>query len=130
LQTISLSQQLDAADLRVSISQLRSQNVPLRQRQDSIQRSGAVYEQAMAQNNRVQKLYREGAVSKAQIEQAQADFQVAKADLASAKAAAAAANNLEQEQIKQRQVQHQFKITGQQQQLTEMRGQLVYFFFF
>lgn len=124
LPTISLNQQLDAAELRVSISQLRSQNVPLRQRQDSIQRSEAVYEQAMAQNNRVQKLYREGAVSKAQIEQAQTDFQVAKADLASAKAAAAAANNLEQEQIKQWQVQHQFKITAQQQQLTEMRGQL------
>jgi len=124
VQTISLTQQLDAADLRVSISQLRSQNVPLRQRQDSIQRSEAVYKQAMAQNNRVQKLYREGAVSKVRIEQAQADFQVASSDLASAKAAAAAANNLEQEQIKQWQVQHQLKITAQQQQLTEMRGQL------
>ncbi|HCF28333.1 MAG TPA: hypothetical protein DEV81_14285 [Cyanobacteria bacterium UBA11049] len=124
VQTISLNQQLDAADLRVSISQLRSQNVPLRQRQDSIQRSEVVYEQASAQNNRVQKLYREGAVSKAQMEQAQADFQVASSDLASAKAAAAAANNLEQEQIKQWQVQHQLKNTAQQQQLIEMRGQL------
>ena len=123
LQTISLNQQLDAADLRVSISQLRSQNVPLRQRQDSIQRSEAVYKQAMAQNNRVQKLYREGAVSKAQIEQAQTDFQLASSDLASTKTAAAA-NKLEQEQIKQWQVQHQLKITAQQQQLTEMRGQL------
>lgn len=124
VRTSSLNLQLDAAELRVSISGLHSQNVPLRQRQDSIQRSQAVYNRAMAENNRMQSLYREGAIAKTQLEQAQADFQVASSDLASAKAAVEAANNLEQEQLKQWQVQHQLKITAQQQQLSEMRGQL------
>ena len=122
--TNTLNLQLDAANLRVSVSGLRSQNVPLRQRQDSIERAEAVYKQAMAQNNRMQTLYTQGAISKAQADQAQADFQVASSDLASAKAATDAVHKLELEQVKQWQVQHQLKIILQQQQLKDMKGEL------
>lgn len=117
----TLNLQLDAANLRASVLGLRSQNVPLRQRQDSIQRSEALFKQAIAH---IQTLYTQGSISKAQLEQAQADFQVASSDLASAKAVTDAVNKLELEQVKQWQVQHQLKIMIQQQQLKDIRGEL------
>lgn len=122
--TASLSTKLDTANLSVFVAQLRSEQVPLRQRQDSIERAKAVYEQAMSQQQRMEQLYSQGAISKSQLEQVQADLQIASADLASAKAAVAAARNLEIQQIKQSQFQRQLQVTQQQQQLAEMKGQL------
>lgn len=91
----TLNNQLDIADLRVSLAQLRSQHPPC-QRQDAI--STPAYKQA--------------------------EMQVSQVEFACTGVAVETTKELEVERIKQWQLQHQLKINTQKQQLAEMKGQL------
>jgi len=123
-QTASLSDQMNAVDGRYSVAQLQSQQIPLPQRQDSVQRARATYDLAFAQFNRMRMLAKEGATSQVEFDRATADLQVAEADLASAQKAAAISQRLEQEQQERITAQQKVSSAQQRQQITQLQGQL------
>lgn len=117
----TLNNQLDVADLRVSLAQLRSQQVPCQQ-QDSIS-TPAIYKQAQSQHDGTEKLYSDRTISNTQLNPIKAEMQ-SQAELACTGVAVDTTKELEVERIKQWQLQHQLKINTQKQQLAEMKGQL------
>ena len=122
-QVASLSNQMSQADDRYSAAQLQAQQVPLHQRQDSVQRVQASYDLALVQYNRMKQLAEAGATSQSDLDKATAELRIAKADLVSAETAAAADQTLEQEQHKRLTVQQEMNQAQQQQQIVQLRGQ-------
>lgn len=117
----TLNNQLELADLRVSLAQLRSQQLPC-QRQDSIS-TPAVDKQAGLHQDGTQKLYRDRTISNTQLDGVKAEMQ-SQVELGCTGVAVDTTKELEVERIKQWQLQHQLKINTQKQQLAEMKGQL------
>jgi multidrug efflux pump subunit AcrA (membrane-fusion protein) len=122
-QVASLSEQMSQAEERFSAAQLQAQQVPLHQRQDSVQRVQASHDLALIQYNRMKTLAEAGATSQADLDKATAELQIAKADLASAQAATAADQTLGLEQRNRLAVQQQMNHAQQQQQIIQLQGQ-------
>jgi DNA-binding NarL/FixJ family response regulator/multidrug efflux pump subunit AcrA (membrane-fusion protein) len=119
-----LRAEIAEANWQVSLAQSQADLVPLPQRQDSVMRTKAIYERALARFNRLETLNQQGAVSHEQLEQAQAELEVAKADLTTARAAAAAGTELERSKQELSRLQKQLVIQEQEEQIRQMEKQL------
>jgi multidrug resistance efflux pump len=94
------------------------------QRQDSVERTKAIYEISQSRVDRFTELYQQGAIAKDQLEQAEADLKVAKADYRVAQTAAATAINLELAKKQKFQLQRQVSLEQQQWKRQELEQQL------
>ncbi|MFK0730971.1 MAG: hypothetical protein ACFKPT_00370 [Gloeotrichia echinulata GP01] len=112
------------ADLEVSLTQSQADKLPLPQRQDSVERTKAIYEISQSRVDRFTELYQQGAIAKDQLEQAEADLKVAKADYRVAQTAAATAINLELAKKQKFQLQRQVSLEQQQWKRQELEQQL------
>ncbi|MBX7218960.1 MAG: efflux RND transporter periplasmic adaptor subunit [Blastocatellia bacterium] len=83
-----------AATGEVALAQRRAESVPVPQRQESVNRARAVFEQARLRLERYERLYRDGLVSQDKYEEQATAYSVAEADLQAAEAAAAAQERL------------------------------------
>ena len=117
---VPLRSKIAQANLQVSLAKSQAEKLPLRQRQDSVPRTKAIYERAMARFNRLESLYQQGAISQEQLEQTQAELEIAKVDYDIAIAAAAAATKLEQSQRELSQLQEQLAIQEQQDAIAQL----------
>ncbi|PSN20458.1 hypothetical protein C7271_02110 [filamentous cyanobacterium CCP5] len=123
-QVADLNAQMGQAEDHLSTAQLESQQVPLPQRQDSIERAQATYDLAQAQFNRMSSLYEAGALSKADLDRYGADLQVATADLKSARQAKQISQEVLDQQQNQSAVRQELAVAQQNQLLVELEGQL------
>lgn len=98
------------ANLQVSLAKSEADKLPLRQRQDSIPRTKAIYQRATARFNRLDSLYNQGAISQEQLEQAQAEVDIAKVDYDMAIAASMANTKLERNQRQLSQLQQELEL--------------------
>ncbi|CAD0221590.1 MULTISPECIES: HlyD family secretion protein [Planktothrix] len=112
------------AEAELKIAQNQMQQVPLPQRQDSVERSEALYQKAKSSYQRYLELREQGAVSEEKLEEIAAEMKVAQADLDSAKSAIAASETFTEAQTKQSQLQSQLEVDQQQQELTDMKAKL------
>jgi DNA-binding NarL/FixJ family response regulator/multidrug resistance efflux pump len=119
-----LATELAEAEMQVSVVQSQSDRLPLPQRQDSVERTQAIYHRALSKVNRFQQLYNEGGIAKDQLEQAQADLEVAQADLKVAKEAARVTQNLELARNQKSRLQLQLAVQEQQDKLKQIQKQL------
>ncbi|BAY61813.1 response regulator [Calothrix brevissima NIES-22] len=119
-----LAEKIADADLQLSLSQSEADKLPLPQRQDSIERTKAIYERAQSRVRRFGQLYQQGAIAKDQLEQAEADMRVAKADYQVAIDAATAANDLERAKKQKSQLQRQVSLEQQKLKRQELEQQL------
>jgi hemolysin D len=108
----------------VTIAQSNVDGLPLKQRQDSIERTQAIYNRAATSLKRMKELYRHGAISLDRVEQAQTDLQIAKSDLDLSKQATTANNNLKIAQKKQSQLQIELATTERYEAIQKYRQQL------
>jgi multidrug efflux pump subunit AcrA (membrane-fusion protein) len=122
-QLVALMERTNQANMRFSQSQLYAQQIPLPQRQDSVQRAEATYSLALSQYNRMNMLYQEGAISQADLDKAEAELLIAEADMASAVEAAHAAEELAYNQAQQLALQYEQMHAQQQQQLVGAQNQ-------
>ncbi|GAB4542608.1 MAG: hypothetical protein Tsb0014_35520 [Pleurocapsa sp.] len=111
------------ANLQVSLARSQAEKLPLRQRQDSVPRTKAVYERAKARFERLNSLNQQGAISQEQLEQAQADLDVAKVDYDMAITAERTGAKLEQSQRELSQLQEQLAIQEQQDAIAQLEKQ-------
>lgn len=121
---VPLRNKIAEANLRVSLAQSQADKLPLRQRQDSVARTKALYERALARFNRWNTLNKQGAISQEQLEQAQAELEVAKIDFETAQAAATAGTKLEQSQRELSRLQERLAIKEQEEQIVQLEKQL------
>ena len=75
-----LRSKIAQANLQVSLAKSEADKLPLRQRQDSVPRTQAVYQRASAHFNRLSNLYQQGAISLDKLEQAQSELNIAQLD--------------------------------------------------
>jgi DNA-binding NarL/FixJ family response regulator/multidrug efflux pump subunit AcrA (membrane-fusion protein) len=123
-QETPLATKIADADLALSLTQSQADKLPLPQRQDSVERTKAIYERAQSRVRRFTQLYQQGAIAKDQLEQAQADLKVAKADYQVSETAAATANNLELAKTQKSQLQRQVSLEQQKLKRQELEQQL------
>jgi DNA-binding NarL/FixJ family response regulator/multidrug efflux pump subunit AcrA (membrane-fusion protein) len=123
-QETPLAAKIADADLALSLTQSQADKLPLPQRQDSIERTKAIYERSESRVRRFTKLYQQGAIAQDQLEQAEADLKVAKADYQVAQTAAATANNLELAKKQKSQLQRQVSLEQQKLKRQELEQQL------
>lgn len=120
----TLKQELAAINSSVSLAERKAEQVPLRQRQDSLERVQAVYEQALARYRRAESLRSSGLVSEQEFEAAQAELKLAQADLEAARKAVVAGQELLEAQQRQALIQTELEIRQQQVLLVQMRSRL------
>lgn len=118
-----LKAQIASANLRVSLAKARSEKLPIRQRQDSIPRTKALYDRAQASFNRFSKLHAQGAISLDKLEQAQSELDIAKVDYDMAIAASAVSTELAQTQQELSQLQERLVRQEQQDAIAELEKQ-------
>ncbi|MBD2255480.1 response regulator [Nostoc parmelioides] len=123
-QETPLATKIADADLDVALNQTQADKLPLPQRQDSVERTKAIYERSQSRVRRFQQLYQQGAIAKDQLEQAEADLKVAKADYQVAQTAAVTAKNLEIAKQQKFQLQRQVSLKQQQSKQQELKAQL------
>ena len=111
------------ANLQVSLAQSEADKLPLRQRQDSVPRTKAIYQRATARFNRLDTLYKQGAISEEQLEQAQAELDIAKVDYDMAIAAGAANTKLERNQRQLSQLQEELELQQLQDEIALLTKQ-------
>lgn len=111
------------ANLQVSLAQGQAEKLPLRQRQDSVPRTKAIYQRAAARFDRLETLFKQGGISQDKLEQAQAELEIAQVDYDTAIAAAAAATELEQTKRELSQLQEQLVIQEQQDAIAQLEKQ-------
>jgi multidrug resistance efflux pump len=93
--------QLAEASARVAISQRQEQLVPSRQWRDSPERAEAVYDLAVTNYNRAQKLYEAGIISHQELDARGTELRVARDDLQNARELARVSAKLERDQTEQ-----------------------------
>ena len=120
---VPLRSKIAQANLQVSLAKSQAEKLPLRQRQDSVPRTKAVYERAKARFHRLESLNKQGAISLELLEQAQTELEVAQVDYDIAIAAAAAAAKLEQSQRELSQLQEKLAIQEQQDAIAQLEKQ-------
>ncbi len=123
-QLAALRSELAGAGGRVSVAQRKAEQIPLRQRQDSIERAQAIYEQAQARLRRAEDLRSRGLMSEQEYEAARAELKIAEADLESARRAAAASQELARAQEDQARLQNSLEAREQNRLLAQMQAQL------
>ena len=111
------------ANLAVSLAQSQAEKLPVRQRQDSVPRSKAVYERAKSRFERLDNLNQQGAIPQEQLEQAESDLEIAKVDYETAIAAEEANSKLEQSQKQLSQLQEKLAIQEQQEAIAQLEKQ-------
>jgi DNA-binding NarL/FixJ family response regulator/multidrug resistance efflux pump len=121
---IPLASQIAEAELQVSLAQSQADSVPLPQRQDSVERTQAIYQRALSKVHRFTQLYQEGAIAKDQLEQAQADLEVARADFQVAREAAQATAALKVARQERSQYQLHSALNAQEEKLKQLQQQL------
>ena len=120
---VPLRAKIAEANLQLSLAKSQAEKLPLRQRQDSVPRTKAIYERAQARFNRLENLHQQGGISQEQLEQAKAELAVATVDYDIAIAAAAAGTKLEQTQRELSQLQGQLAIQEQQDAIAQLEKQ-------
>lgn len=120
---VPLRAKIAEANLQVSLAKAQAEKLPLRQRQDSVPRTRAIYQRAAARFNRLETLFRQGGISQEQLEQAQAELEIAQVDYDTAIAAAAASSELEQTTRELSQLQEQLTIQEQQDAIAQLEKQ-------
>ena len=118
-----LKAKIATANLKLSLAQSNADKLPLRQRQDSVPRTKAVYERAKAKFIRLESLYSQGGISQDQLEQAQAELEVAKVDYDMAIAAEIAASQVEQSQVQLSKLEERLAHQEQQDAIAQLAKQ-------
>ena len=111
------------ANLQLSLAKSNADKLPLRQRQDSVPRTQAVYQRAEAHFNRLSNLYQQGAISLDKLEQAQSEVDIAKLDYDMAIAASAANAKLAQSQRELSQLQSRLALQEQEDAIASLEKQ-------
>ena len=111
------------ANLQVSLAKSEADKLPLRQRQDSVPRTKAIYQRATARYNRLETLHNQGAISEEQLEQAEAEVDLAKVDYDMAIAAGAANTKLERNQRQLSQLQEKLELQQIQDEIALLSKQ-------
>jgi DNA-binding NarL/FixJ family response regulator/multidrug resistance efflux pump len=119
-----LASQIAEAERQVALAQTQADTLPLPQRQDSVERTRAIYQRAQSRVNRFTQLFQDGAIALDQLEQAQADLQVAKADFQVAQEAARTMQQLELARRERSQIQLKVALNEQQERLKQLQEQL------
>lgn len=112
------------ANLQVSLAKSEADKLPLRQRQDSVPRTKAIYQRASARFERLESLHNQGAISEEQLEQAQAELDIAKVDYDMAIAASTANSKLERSQRQLSQLQEKLELQELQNEIALLTKQL------
>ena len=120
---VPLRAKIAEANLQVSLAQSQADKLPLRQRQDSIPRTDAIYQRAKARFNRLANLHQQGAIPQEQLEQARAELDIAKVDYDMAIAAARASTKLEQAQRGLSKLKEKLAIQEQQNAIANLEKQ-------
>lgn len=119
-----LSDRIDRANQRVAIARSNADKLPMRQRQDSVERAQTLYQRAQVRAQRYQTLYKQGVVAKDELEQLQSEANLAKADLIVAQQAAQAAAEVDLAQQEQSSLQYRVSLRDRQQELQQLKNQL------
>ena len=120
---VPLRAKIAEANLQVSLAKSQADQLPLRQRQDSVPRTEAIYQRATARFNRLASLHRQGAISLEQLEQSQAEQDIAKVDYNMAIAAASASSKLERSERELSQLKEKLAIQEQQDAIALLEKQ-------
>ncbi len=118
-----LRAKIATANLKLSLAKSNADKLPLRQRQDSVPRTKAVYERAKAKFIRLESLYSQGGISQEQLEQAQAELEVAKVDYDIAISAEVAASQVEQSQVQLSKLEERLAHQEQQDAIAQLAKQ-------
>ena len=118
-----LKARIAEANLQVSLAKSQAEKLPLRQRQDSIPRTKAIYQRAEAHYNRLSNLYRQGAISLDKLEQAQSELDIAQVDYDMAISASAANAKLAQNQKELSQLQSRLALQEQEEAIASLEKQ-------
>jgi hemolysin D len=126
-----LRQQVAAANVQAATVASAAAAIPLRQKQEAINRAKAIYTRNTATYQRLAEYQASGAISQERLSQAQKDMEVAQFDLNSAQAdydAAVASNRANASKqaslAKQTQLQQQLSLKEQEGQLRQLQEQL------
>ena len=111
------------ANLEVSLAKSQAEKLPLRQRQDSVPRTQALYQRAKAHYNRLSNLYQQGAISLDKLEQAESELNIARVDYDMAIAASAANAKLAQSQKELSQLQSRLALQEQEEAIASLEKQ-------
>ena len=111
------------ANLQVSLAKSQAEKLPLRQRQDSVPRTQALYQRAEAHYNRLSSLYQQGAISLDKLEQAESELNIALVDYDVAIAAAAASTELAQNQKELSRLQSRLALQEQEDAIASLEKQ-------
>ena len=120
---VPLRTRIAEANLEVSLAKSQAEKLPLRQRQDSIPRTQAVYQRAKAHYNRLSNLHQQGAISLDKLEQAESELNIAQVDYDMAIAASAANAKLAQSQKELSQLQSRLALQEQEEAIAELEKQ-------
>ena len=113
------------ANLQVSLAKSEADKLPLRQRQDSVERTKAIYQRATARYNRLESLHNQGAISEEQLEQVRAEVDIAKVDYDLAIAAGSANDKLERSQRQLSRLQEKLELQQLQDEIALLNKQLL-----
>jgi hemolysin D len=126
-----LRQQVAAANVQVSLAGNGGESVPLRQKQQAIDRAKVIYERNLSTYERLAVYQKSGAISLERVSQAQKEVEVAKFDLDTAQADydtavknSRATASKQAAQAKQTQLQQQLALKEQEGQLRQLQEQL------
>jgi hemolysin D len=126
-----LRDRLATADLQVALVENRSEQSFIPQKQQTVERTKAIYANAVNNHKRLQELYTQGIVSQYKVEEAQsaievakADLNIAKADLNSAKKQASKNRELESVRSEKSQLQLQAALKQKQTEIEQLQQQL------
>lgn len=108
---------------RVSLAKSNADKLPLRQRQESVPRTKAVYQRAATHFNRLSNLYQQGAISLDKLEQAQSELDIAQLDYDIAIAASVASAKLAQSQRELSQLQSKLALQEQEDAIASLKKQ-------
>lgn len=120
---VPLKTRIAEANRQVALAKSEAEKLPLRQRQDSIPRTQALYERAKARFERLQKLNQQGAIPQEQLEQAQSELEVAKVDYQVAISASTANQQLAQSQQQLSQLEEKLALQEQQDAIAQLSKQ-------
>ena len=120
---VPLKARIAEANLQVSLAKSNADKLPLRQRQDSIPRTQAVYQRAKAHFNRLDDLHQQGAISLDKLEQARSELDIAQLDYEMAIAASAANTKLAQSQQELSQLESKLALQEQEDAIASLEKQ-------
>jgi hemolysin D len=118
-----LKTKIAEANLQVSLAKSQADELPLRQRQDSVPRTKAVHQRAEAHLNRLSSLYQQGGIALDKLEQAQSELDIARVDYDMAIAASTANTQLTQSQKQLSQLEEKLALQEQEDAIAALAKQ-------